>query len=189
MLDHLFSFAPVCLRMYLYLSVRMCWYTFPIQNHHPPTKCLEHICNIFCKIYHFHFAYHFCKYLCEALFQQTTIWTRQVPFALALNGFFGRLSGLQGALRSAFRIILGHSIDSFLAATVVVSVFVRVSLRYACSTRFALYVLIYNLILVCSATLGGINQGAKHLLALLFFHYDVCLFLTKPPVENPGTVN
>ncbi len=48
----------------------------------------------------------------------------KLPLGGALSGFFGGLSGHQGALRSAFLIKAGLSREGFVATSVVVSVFV-----------------------------------------------------------------
>jgi hypothetical protein len=58
---------------------------------------------------------------------------KQLPIGGVLSGFFGGLSGNQGALRSAFLIKLGLSKESFVATTVVISCFVDF-------TRLSVYV-------------------------------------------------
>jgi hypothetical protein len=49
---------------------------------------------------------------------------KQLPIGGVLSGFFGGLSGNQGALRSAFLIKAGLSKEAFVATTVVISCFV-----------------------------------------------------------------
>jgi len=74
----------------------------------------------------------------------------------ALSGFFGGLSGNQGALRSAFLMKAGLSKEAFIGTAVVVSCFVDL-------TRLSVYIsglsasgLTENLALVISATLSAI---------------------------------
>jgi len=57
---------------------------------------------------------------------------RYLPLGGAVSGFFGGLSGMQGALRSAFLIRAGLSKESFIGTGVVVACFVDAS-------RLALY--------------------------------------------------
>lgn len=73
-----------------------------------------------------------------------------------LSGFFGGLSGNQGALRSAFLIRAGLSKEAFIATAVVVSTFVDFTRLSVYATRFTKAGLQENLTLVISATLAGI---------------------------------
>jgi uncharacterized membrane protein YfcA len=74
----------------------------------------------------------------------------------ALSGFFGGLSGNQGALRTAFLIKAGLSKEAFIATAVVVSTFVDLTRLSVYATRFSKAGLEDNMILVISATLAGI---------------------------------
>lgn len=74
----------------------------------------------------------------------------------ALSGFFGGLSGNQGALRSAFLIKAGLSKEAFVATAVVVSTFVDFTRLSIYATRFTKSGLTDNLTLVICATLAGI---------------------------------
>jgi len=74
----------------------------------------------------------------------------------ALSGFFGGLSGNQGALRSAFLIKAGLSKEAFVATAVVVSTFVDFTRLSVYATRFTKMDLSDNLILVISATASAI---------------------------------
>lgn len=65
-------------------------------------------------------------------FQKLEFDSRYLPLGGAISGFFGGLSGMQGALRSAFLIRAGLSKDAFIATGVVVSCLVDV-------TRLTLY--------------------------------------------------
>lgn len=80
----------------------------------------------------------------------------KLPIGGALSGFFGGLSGNQGALRSAFLIRAGLSKEAFIATAVVVSTFVDFTRLGVYATRFAKSGLTENLTLVISATLAGI---------------------------------
>ena len=74
----------------------------------------------------------------------------------ALSGFFGGLSGNQGALRSAFLIKAGLSKEAFIATAVVVSTFVDFTRLGVYATRFTKAGLSDNLTLVTCATLSAI---------------------------------
>ena len=74
----------------------------------------------------------------------------------ALSGFFGGLSGNQGALRSAFLIKAGLSKEAFVATAVVVSTFVDFTRLSVYATRFTKAGLSDNLTLVVCATFSAI---------------------------------
>jgi hypothetical protein len=74
----------------------------------------------------------------------------------ALSGFFGGLSGNQGALRSAFLIKAGLSKEAFIGTAVVVSTFVDFTRLSVYATRFTKAGLNENLTLVVCATAAGI---------------------------------
>ncbi len=80
----------------------------------------------------------------------------KLPIGGALSGFFGGLSGNQGALRSAFLIRAGLSKESFVATAVVVSTFVDFTRLSIYATRLTASGLTDNLTLVVSATFSGI---------------------------------
>jgi uncharacterized protein len=80
----------------------------------------------------------------------------KLPIGGILSGFFGGLSGNQGALRSAFLIKAGLSKESFIATAVVVSTFVDFTRLTVYATRFTKAGLDENLTVVLSATLAGI---------------------------------
>jgi uncharacterized membrane protein YfcA len=80
----------------------------------------------------------------------------KLPIGGALSGFFGGLSGNQGALRSAFLIKAGLSKEAFIATAVVVSTFVDFTRLSIYATRFAKARLSDNLTLVVCATLSAI---------------------------------
>jgi hypothetical protein len=72
---------------------------------------------------------------------------RYLPLGGVVSGFFGGLSGHQGALRSAFLIRAGLTKESFIATGVVISVMVDLP-------RIVMY----------GATLPGLGLGGNHLL-------------------------
>lgn len=80
----------------------------------------------------------------------------KLPIGGALSGFFGGLSGNQGALRSAFLIKAGLSKEAFIATAVVVSTFVDFTRLSVYATRFTKAGLSDNLTLVICATASAI---------------------------------
>lgn len=80
----------------------------------------------------------------------------KLPIGGALSGFFGGLSGNQGALRTAFLIKTGLSKEAFIATATVVSTFVDFTRLSIYATRFSKANLHDNLTLVLCATLAGI---------------------------------
>ena len=81
----------------------------------------------------------------------------KLPLGGALSGFFGGLSGNQGALRSAFLIKAGLTKEAFIGTAVVVSTFVDFTRLSVYATRFAQSGLTDNLTLVICATLSAIS--------------------------------
>lgn len=80
----------------------------------------------------------------------------KLPIGGALSGFFGGLSGNQGALRSAFLIKAGLSKEAFIATAVVVSTFVDFTRLGVYATRLTKSGLTDNVTLIICATLSGI---------------------------------
>lgn len=80
----------------------------------------------------------------------------KLPFGGFLSGFFGGLSGHQGALRSAFLIKAGLSKEGFIATAVVIACFIDFTRLAVYATRFSKAGLVDNLLLVTSATLAAI---------------------------------
>lgn len=80
----------------------------------------------------------------------------KLPIGGVLSGFFGGLSGNQGALRSAFLIKAGLSKEVFVATTIVISCFVDFTRLSVYSTRFINAGLGENIGLVTIATLAAI---------------------------------
>ena len=81
---------------------------------------------------------------------------KQMPTGGILSGFFGGLSGHQGALRSAFLIRAGLTKEVYIATTVVISCFVDFTRLSVYATRFTRSGLMENLPLVVIATLSAI---------------------------------
>ncbi len=81
----------------------------------------------------------------------------KLPIGGALSGFFGGLSGNQGALRSAFLIKAGLTKEAFIGTAVVVSTFVDFTRLSVYASRFSKTGLTDNLTLVLCATLSAIT--------------------------------
>lgn len=73
-----------------------------------------------------------------------------------LSGFFGGLSGVQGALRSAFLIRLGMSKEAFIGTGVVIASLVDITRLSVYASRYAASGLYENKLLLLSATLAAI---------------------------------
>lgn len=73
-----------------------------------------------------------------------------------LSGFFGGLSGIQGALRSAFLIKSGLSKEAYIATGVVIASLVDFTRLSVYATRFAAAHLHENIALLATATLAAI---------------------------------
>lgn len=80
----------------------------------------------------------------------------KLPLGGALSGFFGGLSGNQGALRSAFLIKAGLSKEAFIGTTVVVSTMVDFTRLSVYATRFVQSGLGDNYQIVAYATCSAI---------------------------------
>jgi hypothetical protein len=81
---------------------------------------------------------------------------KSLPIGGALSGFFGGLSGNQGALRTAFLIKAGLSKEAFIGTAVVVSTLVDFTRIGMYATRFTKAGLGENLTLLACATVAGI---------------------------------
>lgn len=82
--------------------------------------------------------------------------TKHLPFGGILSGFFGGLSGHQGALRTAFLINSGLTKEAFIATTVVISSFVDFTRLSVYSQRILNSGLSDNIPLILCATLSAI---------------------------------
>lgn len=81
----------------------------------------------------------------------------KLPIGGALSGFFGGLSGNQGALRTAFLIKAGLSKEALIGTAVVVSAFVDFTRLSIYATRFAASGLQENITIVICATVAAIT--------------------------------
>jgi uncharacterized membrane protein YfcA len=81
----------------------------------------------------------------------------KLPVGGLLSGFFGGLSGNQGALRSAFLIKAGLSKEAFIGTAVVVSTFVDFTRLSVYATEFSKSGLDENIALVLCATVSAIT--------------------------------
>lgn len=79
-----------------------------------------------------------------------------LPFGGVLSGFFGGLSGHQGALRSAFLIKAGLSKEAFIGTSVVIGTLIDFSRLTVYASRFLDAGLVENIPLVLSATLSAV---------------------------------
>jgi uncharacterized protein len=73
-----------------------------------------------------------------------------------LSGFFGGLTGIQGAIRSAFLIRSGLSKEAYIATGVIIASMVDFTRLTVYASRFASSGLGENLVLIISATLAAI---------------------------------
>jgi uncharacterized membrane protein YfcA len=80
---------------------------------------------------------------------------KYLPVGGLLSGFFGGLSGHQGALRSAFLIRSGLSKESFIATGVVIACVIDISRLFVYSSRFKFGFLQEHLWLVTTAVLAA----------------------------------
>lgn len=80
-----------------------------------------------------------------------------LPLGGVLSGFFGGLSGHQGALRSAFLVKSGLSKEAFIGSSVVISCFIDFTRLSVYASRFSGAGLDGKMGLVVSATLSAIS--------------------------------
>jgi len=91
------------------------------------------------------------------LFNKLKFSTNKLPIGGVLSGFFGGLSGHQGALRTAFLIKVGLTKESFIGTAVVISCFVDFTRISIYSTKILNMGLNENFMLIISATLSAIT--------------------------------
>ncbi len=89
-------------------------------------------------------------------FNRLQIPRKYLPFGGFLSGFFGGLSGHQGALRSAFLIKAGLSKEAFIGTAVVISCFVDFTRISVYASRFLESGLGDNIVIVIYATASAI---------------------------------
>jgi uncharacterized membrane protein YfcA len=81
----------------------------------------------------------------------------KLPLGGLLSGFFGGLSGLQGAIRSAFLVKSGLSKEAYIGTTVIIACFIDFTRLSVYATRFTRSGLEKDLPLVIAATLAAIT--------------------------------
>lgn len=89
---------------------------------------------------------------------------KYLPIGGVLSGFFGGLSGHQGALRSAFLIRAGLSKESFIATGVVIACLIDVTRLSVYAQHLAVTGIRENVVLLVAATLSaflGVYAGSK----------------------------
>lgn len=89
-------------------------------------------------------------------FNKMSFGKEKLPLGGILSGFFGGLSGNQGALRTAFLIKAGLSKEVFIGTAVVVSTFVDFTRLGVYATRISMSGLTNNITLIICATLSAI---------------------------------
>ncbi len=89
-------------------------------------------------------------------FQKVQFGKDKLVWGGVLSGFFGGLSGIQGAIRSAFLIKSGLSKEAYIATGVVIACLVDFSRLSVYASRFTAANLHENLTLLISATLAAI---------------------------------
>lgn len=107
------------------------------------------------------------------VFQNVQIKKSQLSLGGLLSGFFGGLSGLQGAIRSAFLLKSGLSKESYIGTAVVISCMIDITRLSVYSTRFLKAGLINDLPLVVTGTLAAIAGAfiGNKLLKKITFHF------------------
>ena len=93
----------------------------------------------------------------SASFRNMAIAKKWLPLGGALSGFFGGLSGHQGALRSAFLIKSGLSKESFIATGVIIAAIIDVSRLFIYSSRFSLEFKGNNLAILITAIIAAFS--------------------------------
>ncbi len=115
-------------------------------------------------------------------FSQLKFDKKMLPFGGMLSGFFGGLSGNQGALRTAFLIKSGISKEAFISTAVVISTFVDCTRLSIYASRFSNLALgDHLLLLVCASgsAMFGAFLGNKWLkkVSYSFLRITVAIFL------------
>jgi uncharacterized membrane protein YfcA len=87
--------------------------------------------------------------------KKVNISSKFIPIGGALSGFFGGLSGHQGALRSAFLIKSGLTKEAFIGTTVILSCFVDITRLTVYGSKLTTDILSENILWIISATLAA----------------------------------
>jgi uncharacterized membrane protein YfcA len=88
-------------------------------------------------------------------FQKVQFGKDKLVLGGVLSGFFGGLTGIQGAIRSAFLIKSGLSKEAYIATGVMIACFIDFTRLSVYITRFSASSLNENLVLVESARWSG----------------------------------
>ncbi|MCR9251277.1 MAG: sulfite exporter TauE/SafE family protein [bacterium] len=88
-------------------------------------------------------------------FKKLSFDKNKLPVGGILSGFFGGLSGHQGALRSAFLIKVGLSKEAFIGTGVIIACFIDFTRLSVYASRFSTSGLNENMLLVILATLSA----------------------------------
>lgn len=115
-------------------------------------------------------------------FQQLQFDKSKLAIGGALSGFFGGLSGNQGALRSAFLVKVGLSKEAFIATGVAIATFIDITRLSVYASQLSVSILSENQYLLLSATIAaflGAFLGNKLLkkVTLRFLQLTVAVFL------------
>jgi uncharacterized membrane protein YfcA len=116
------------------------------------------------------------------LFKRIGFKNKLLPVGGLLSGFFGGLSGLQGAIRGAFLIKADLSADSYIATGAVIACMVDLTRISLYSSHFLSSRLAENIPLVLTATLAGVGGAVigKYMvrkITALFIHRLVAVML------------
>jgi uncharacterized membrane protein YfcA len=116
------------------------------------------------------------------LFQKIQFDKNKLALGGMLSGFFGGLTGIQGAIRSAFLIKIGLSKEAYIATGVIIACFVDFTRLSVYALRFIKANLHEHLILILSAVLAAIAGafiGSKLLkkITLRFIQVMVAIML------------
>ncbi len=107
---------------------------------------------------------------------------KMLPVGGALSGFFGGISGHQGALRSAFLLKYGLSKEAFIGTGVIIASVIDISRIFVYSSRFALELNQYNGFLLLTAILAasiGVIVATRLMkkITMTFVQYTVSVLL------------
>ncbi|HEX2394105.1 MAG TPA: sulfite exporter TauE/SafE family protein [Bacteroidales bacterium] len=91
------------------------------------------------------------------LFKKLNLNPKMLPVGGFLSGFFGGLSGLQGAIRGAFLVRADLSAEAYIATGAIIACFVDATRLFVYSSRFINSGLAENLTLVLAAMLSAVS--------------------------------
>jgi uncharacterized membrane protein YfcA len=108
---------------------------------------------------------------------------KYLPFGGLLSGFFGGISGHQGALRSAFLLRYGLTKEEFIGTGISIALLIDISRIFVYSSRFALDLTQDNLLLLlfavlCATTGAIIASRLLKKVTMNIVQYSVSILLT-----------